>query len=468
LSVWQVRAEILRQAEEIREHLTPESQGGRFCMLMIDGVTAADRSWVGVCLATLKGISFLRILTVHHQTGVEIATGLLEVVDNLHGKGFRVVAVVTDNASNEIAAIRELNTLAELQAKDILVFRIPCLSHTADLALKDALKKLFPGRKVFKDMTALRKALAKPLRGKTKKIPNACATRWLSLGRLVSHFVRNRVQIEGALRTGMGAGAQQAEAMRIWRLYDFKSLYPVLETLDAFIRWTENEHATMAQAWDQVIGVLQRLRTRIWCPFNSVLYDCFWSRMTETADLPQLILSYLLTLNGLRWYKGLPPRRTPGQPAHLLDSKKDVREFVHPLVRHFADLFVADYDIFDRLWVEYLDQTDTAVRFSGSMFWRRLQSSGLPVVPGQRHCPCFPLADMALILLHAPVSESSVERIFSILREIFGTRSQAMKEDLVEARLTLMFQDRRDDVEFCQCYDKWKMYIDSPVNEPEE
>jgi hypothetical protein len=113
LSVWQFRAEILRQAEQIRERLTPESQGGRFCMLMIDGVTAAERGWVGVCLATVKGISFLRILTVERQTAVEIATGLLEVVDNLHAKGFQVVAVVTDNASNEIAAIRELNTLAE-------------------------------------------------------------------------------------------------------------------------------------------------------------------------------------------------------------------------------------------------------------------------------------------------------------------------------------------------------------------
>jgi hypothetical protein len=190
--------------------------------------------------------------------------------------------------------------------------------------------------------------------------------------------------------------------------------------------------------------------------------------MTETADLPQLILSYLLTLNGLRWYKSLPPTTGFDQSAHLLVSRKNVRAFVHPLVRHFADRFATDYRIFDRLWIEYLDQTDTAVRFSGSMFWRGLQSNGLPVCPGERRCPCFPLADMAIILLHAPVSESSVERIFSISREIFGTRRHAMKEDLVEARLTLMFQDRRDDLEFTRCYDQWKMYIDTPVIDPQE
>jgi hypothetical protein len=72
---------------------------------------------------------------------------------------------------------------------------------------------------------------------------------------------------------------------------------------------------------------------------------------------------------------------------------------------------------------------------------------------------------MAVILLHAPVSESSVERVFSILREIFGKRRQGMKEDLVEARLTLMFQDRKDANDFSRCYRQWEMYIDSPEKE---
>jgi hypothetical protein len=432
---------------------------------MIDGVRAADRSWVGVCLATVKGMSFLRILTVEGQTAVNIANRLLEVIEDLQTKGFWVIAVVTDNASNEIAAINELDNTAELQQKNILVFRIPCLSHTADLALQAALEIVFPGRDVFMDMTALRKALTKPLRGKTKKIPVSCRTRWLSLGKLVSYFVRNRVLIESWL---LEDSRDRAAALRIWERYDFASLSTVFEILDDFIRWTEREDASLATAWDEVLKVLWKLHNRTTSPFAWALHERFLYRMTTTADLRQLILSYLLTLPGLRWYRFLPLVAPYDKPRHVLASQRDVRALVQPLVRHFATIFATDYNIVDRLWDDYLRQTDLRVSsplFAGSVFWRTVQARGLPVRPGERPCPCFPLADMAVILLHAPVSESSVERVFSILREIFGKRRQGMKEDLVEARLTLMFQDRKDALDFSRSYRQWEMYIDSPEKE---
>jgi hypothetical protein len=43
-----------------------------------------------------------------------------------------------------------------------------------------------------------------------------------------------------------------------------------------------------------------------------------------------------------------------------------------------------------------------------------------------------------------------------------------MREDLVEARLTLMLHDRRDQLEFSQSYHRVEVSIDESVDEPQE
>jgi hypothetical protein len=45
---------------------------------------------------------------------------------------------------------------------------------------------------------------------------------------------------------------------------------------------------------------------------------------------------------------------------------------------------------------------------------------------------------MAKILLKLPCSEAEVERIFSLMGSVFGTRGQAALRDLVESRLFLI------------------------------
>jgi hypothetical protein len=52
-AIWEVRAEIMRKADELRNALTPESQGGHFATLMIDGTSLAS----GLGLESVSGRS---------------------------------------------------------------------------------------------------------------------------------------------------------------------------------------------------------------------------------------------------------------------------------------------------------------------------------------------------------------------------------------------------------------------------
>jgi hypothetical protein len=237
--------------------------------------------------------------------------------------------------------------------------------------------------------------------------------------------------------------------------------------MNQFILWTEREDSRLTEAWDRVILVMGHLRG-VWNnPFAQILADCFWVRMTQTANLPQLILSYLVTFNGLTWYKSLPRIAPLGQERYTFASQTNVRAFVQPLVTHFANLFATDYDIMDRLWHHYLHHIETRQVISGFVFWTRHVTQILPVPRGGRRTPWLPLVELALILFQTPLSESCVERVFSILREIFGKRRHAMKEDLVEARLILMFHDRHGP-QFVEQYAKGGSNIDAPVYETEE
>jgi hypothetical protein len=119
-----------------------------------------------------------------------------------------------------------------------------------------------------------------------------------------------------------------------------------------------------------------------------------------------------------------------------------------------------------RLLDDYLHKIDARRVVSACVFSSSQRTRILPVPPGERRTPWFPLADLALILFQMPLSESSVERVFSILREILGKRRQTMKGDLVEARLTLMFHDRQA-TGFVDRVLGGEVHIDGPVYETE-
>jgi hypothetical protein len=87
-----------------------------------------------------------------NQQGVTIAADLAPVIQEVEVRGFKILSIVTDNASNEIARIRELRGFPFQRQSRAHIFRVRCLSHAATLAIRDFLKKFFPDRDLFKDI----------------------------------------------------------------------------------------------------------------------------------------------------------------------------------------------------------------------------------------------------------------------------------------------------------------------------
>jgi hypothetical protein len=84
----------------------------------------------------------------------------------------------------------------------------------------------------------------------------------------------------------------------------FDQLASCLRLLKAFVRWTEGRDASMAHAWSAGLSIFQ-VFAGLSQQGNGDAARCsqaFYRRLTDTADLSQLILSYLVTREGVLWY----------------------------------------------------------------------------------------------------------------------------------------------------------------------
>jgi hypothetical protein len=187
-------------------------------------------------------------------------------------------------------------------------------------------------------------------------------------------------------------------------------------------------------AWDKVLEgrndfiVLHRNHNRDpnACPI------CFTQRMTETMNIGQLLLAFLLTSCELEWYERLPES---GSETPLDWSKVFATGKCAPLLTHFPVIFEANAGVFTATWQDYLLYEQFGVAETAPSFWTRHQGIEYQSGLGDPVISFLALSQMALALTltRMPSGQAVVERAFSHLKFIIGTRSRQMKSDLLDA-----------------------------------
>jgi hypothetical protein len=101
----ELRDAILKIAEQFRVEFPPEAEHCKDANLMAGTATSGRRTWLGICMSTPRVFSFWRCLSIYDQTAAKLVDTLKGICIDLKEKGFVVCSIVTDNASNEIAAV---------------------------------------------------------------------------------------------------------------------------------------------------------------------------------------------------------------------------------------------------------------------------------------------------------------------------------------------------------------------------
>jgi hypothetical protein len=422
----ELRRGILRRAVEIRSQVTCESEGSPFCALMADGVTRAGRIWIAAVLATAKRFHFWRLAPVQNQRAGTIADVIADIVRKLAADHhLSVVSVVTDNASNEKSALDRFQAHSVQAKTGVLLFRTPCISHTVNLAIQDCLKQCFPDRAVLEDMRAIRDAL--PHRSRNDvffRVPVICETRWLSFGDFVKWMDAMYPAVHDALST-------KERPLNILKSYHFKALSQCCEILNRLIRWSEFEEARISRVWSKISLALSEFDGLI--PNGNVyaasFKAVFFARIIQTADVKPLLLAYILTHEGLLWY------RTRS------DVQTDIRSAVEEPLSQFQFRLGIDPITLHLILNHYLAEETFPDSVKTTDFWKEKRELMVPInmeIGGEpQQVPYLPLCEIALRLCGLPCSEASVERAFSQLRFIFGDYRQSLGAELVEAMLVI-------------------------------
>jgi hypothetical protein len=369
-----------------------------------------------------------------------MAAHLGALIDDLAGCGLTVCSVVTDNAKNEIKTVR-------LVGEKYNVFRVPCLSHTANLVIGDFFDAQYPGHKVFEELRKLMNVLPHIKRDdQFYGCTSVCETRWFSLWDFFHFVVAREVDIREFLKQRCQTQAIIA-AREVFERYDFAGILPYLTVMGSFIKWTEGEDSTLGTAWGLIRYVHQMLTARAAQPvlqginFAPLFLRFFDSRFTTTADVPEMLLAYLMTSDGLQWYRSLR-NETIGACEFTQES---VKTAVEPLLRWFIEFATFNWEPFEETWNWYLKEA--SFRGKGNIsFWERTRGGGGMFTPSgsTRRQIRFALGTLGLILAIMPVSESGVERIFSHLRDLLRPTRDRMEPELVEARLVVKLNNYPD------------------------
>jgi hypothetical protein len=159
----QPRSAIIQRAVALRNSVGAATSGSRFVSLMADGVRKAGRAWLGMRLVTAGQLHFWRLVHEVDQKVSTIANTLADTVLSVRMRRSIVCSIVTDNASNECAALNPECATSSQPVTGIDVLRTACLNHTGNLAIGDFLRLLGIKQatpcEVWTDMVGLRDGL---------------------------------------------------------------------------------------------------------------------------------------------------------------------------------------------------------------------------------------------------------------------------------------------------------------------
>jgi hypothetical protein len=117
----------------------PSAMQPTFCSLMLDSAMKFNHQLLAI-MSFLQGHThFLDLVNLRNQKSKTIADAVAPVIRQLADNNLIVTAVCTGNASNEKAILNPKKDYS-LQSKTRLPFlRVPCVAHTANLAMQDFL-----------------------------------------------------------------------------------------------------------------------------------------------------------------------------------------------------------------------------------------------------------------------------------------------------------------------------------------
>ena len=166
--------------------------------ILMDGVTRNKQKYQGIIIFTPDQLYFLKLVPCETGTADVLDTIISQVANEIKFHGGKLISVCTDNATNNVAALK--GNAQELSNQSFI--RFPCVCHTTNLAGQDVFSEKFS--EISSNTLFLIEKLNDLSKFKvfTEKVPQFKEVRWFLLAECVLFILKhsNFLDTEGKKR----------------------------------------------------------------------------------------------------------------------------------------------------------------------------------------------------------------------------------------------------------------------------
>lgn len=405
---------MISMAADIHEKTMHELQY-QTVSLMMDGCKRWGYRYEGFVIYTCHKLYYFGVIPTKDETHLTLANVIKRVMTEFDEHHIRVVAITTDNASNNITALNFGPTSAQGLSGHHFI-RQPCAAHTLNLAIEDVVMHSDLGKIIYNNIQFLLRNVPKGTvrAGYNKQLETI---RWMSLFECAQFIYANSDKYINSLNVDVVAAYIRVEQIIPWAMLD-----QILLILKQFLLHIEADLSSIANIippFLECCGALSTIENKV----ANLFLEKLINRFTKTCPIQLPWVAYLLTLDGLNFYR----------------THEDLQEAIYDAamsglngyLNERKPSYIADYTQMLAIFDNYLRDFDLGQLVSHELAFDCWADFKNPMP--------FTFKLLARDILLIPSSEAPVERVFSALTGATTSHMCNLKPETVNARLTIKF-----------------------------
>lgn len=395
----------------------------RFCSILLDGAKRNNKNFYGFIIFTKQRLFYFKIERIINATSINIVYAIQDLINFINTETkFELISVCTDHAQNLVTAFDPLKPKSSQWLNDQFFEWVGCFAHLLNLGIRDLFKldEFCIYYIHLNEILNICKDLDFP-----KKVPSFSKTRWESYSKCTNFLNEMKFEILSYFNQeiqdlkNLEIIEKFQTFIKILNSQEFSELSQLFKYLSQMSAEIGEDNFLICKVYPKIINFkifIVNLKTINIRTFGNTIID----RIYSSKEIEIAISAFFLTIEGHDYFLNLNDQN---------EKKNYLNTIKKYLFRYNAFKFKFDESILEEEINEYIGIKKFTIKDSFA-FWENNISENKIIN----------LAEIAIRIINMACSELPVERLFSHLKYLYGSKDYNKSEDLLDAQLAIRME----------------------------